>query len=123
MRFFLKFLWACLLIVLSVKNIQAQVLKPDDHGKTYYDSSYSQVCEVFHYLLQYQFLPDIHTNEKKFVKVVSIKDGPYLSYHINGKLASAGYYVQNEKDSVWKYYSLDGDLVHTELYRDAKLIK
>ncbi len=109
------------LLMSQAQTATAQIVKPDDPGKTYYDSSYNLVYEVFHYLLEYHFMTDEH-DKKKFVKAVSIKDGPYISYHPNGKIASTGYFMQDEKDSLWKYYSIDGKLLKTELYREQQLV-
>ncbi|MBC7382970.1 MAG: hypothetical protein H7296_08240 [Bacteroidia bacterium] len=106
----------------SINVLHAQILKPEDYGKTYYDSSYKKVYEVFHFALEYHFVTDVKTNKKKFDKTVTIKDGPYLSYYRDGKLASTGFYSRNEKDSCWKYYSIDGTLIKSELYRDNQLL-
>ncbi len=112
-----------LILFCSSQICFAQFTKRSDYGKTYYDSSCSKVCEVFRYVLEYQFLPDKITNEKVYQGVTIIKDGPYLGYYEDGKLAFSGFFLQNEKDSLWKYYSPEGNLIHTELYKNNQLRK
>ena len=111
----------CIIFGLN-QSSSAQIIKPNDPGKTYYDSSYTKVYEVFHYLMEYQFETD-QKNQKKFVRAVSIKDGPYIRYYPDGKLFCSGYFIQNEKDSLWKYYAKDGSIIKTELYREQELVE
>ncbi|MDP1725616.1 MAG: hypothetical protein Q8M15_02445 [Bacteroidota bacterium] len=106
----------------STQKGSAQVIKPGEPGKTYFDSTYNQIYEVFHYLIEYHFLTDPKTNKKTFIKAVPIKDGPYISYYREGEIASTGFYAQNAKDSTWKYYKKDGTLIKTEMYRDNQLV-
>lgn len=122
MRYLIKFIFLIVFILCSARNGTAQVTKPGEFGKTYFDSSYSQVYEVFHFTIEYHFLTDPKTNKKKLIKEVAIKDGPFISYYRDGEIASTGFYNQNAKDSLWKYYKNDGTLIKTEMYRDNQLV-
>lgn len=103
--------------------LQAQILKPGDTGKTYYDSSFTQVCEIFHHDLRFIFVEDSVHKTKTYQSTLIIKNGPYLSYFPNGKLECSGFYVENERDSVWLYYKPNGDLNRKETYKNDYLIE
>lgn len=122
MRSLIKSIFLLVFILGSARNGTAQIAKPGEHGKTYFDSSYSQVYEVFHFTIEYYFLTDPKTNKKKIIKEVAIKDGPFISYYRDGEIASTGFYVQNAKDGLWKYYKNDGTLIKTEIYKDNQLV-
>ncbi len=122
MRNPVKGIWVFVFILCSALKGSAQITKPGEPGKTYFDSSYSQVYEVFHFLIEYHFLTDPKTNKKTFIKAVPIKDGPYISYYREGEIASTGFFAKNFKDSTWKYYKKDGTLIKEELYRDQQIV-
>lgn len=43
-------------------------------------------------------------------------------YHLNGRLMGEGNFLEQQKDSTWRYYSdLDGTLLSVEFYRNGKL--
>ncbi|TND07190.1 MAG: MORN repeat-containing protein [Bacteroidetes bacterium] len=48
-------------------------------------------------------------------------DGFKTEKHPNGQKAAAGYYVKGKKDGFWKYWSEDGKLRKTEMYRKGLL--
>ncbi len=50
-------------------------------------------------------------------------EGEYKEWYENGKLKSTGFYKDNEKDGIWKYYKKNGDLEKTEIYDNGKLIR
>ena len=50
--------------------------------------------------------------------------GRWLQYHENGKIKSISYYdFLGNKDSIWSFYSIKGDLIKTEKYKADSLIK
>lgn len=103
--------------------LRAQILKPGDTGKTYYDSSYTQVCEIFHHDLRYIFVDDSVHKTKSYQSTLIIKNGPYISYYPDGKLECTGFYVDNERDSTWLYYKPNGELNRKETYKNDYLIE
>ncbi len=103
--------------------LHAQILKPGDTGKTFYDSAYSRVCEVFHYDLQYIFIEDTVSKTKTYKETIIIRNGPYLEYYPDGRIACSGYYVDNERDSTWLYYQPNGLVHKKETYKNDYLIE
>jgi TonB family protein len=64
-------------------------------------------------------------NTKKVFYVLksdnSIKEGSYAEYSHSGKgLICEGFYKNNLKDSVWKYYAFDSKLAETGYYKNGK---
>jgi antitoxin component YwqK of YwqJK toxin-antitoxin module len=112
-----------LFFIFITSSLEAQIVKDGDFGKTYYDSSYSKVCEIFHHDLRYVFIENKNTKEQIYKDRIIIKNGPYLSYFENGKLESSGFYVNNEKDSIWMYYKPNGQIHKIEKYRFDQLIE
>ncbi|MCF8253280.1 MAG: hypothetical protein K9H61_06490 [Bacteroidia bacterium] len=112
-----------LFFIFITSSLEAQIVKDGDFGKTYYDSSCSKVCEIFHHDLRYVFIENKNTKEQIFKEKLIIKNGPYLSYFENGKLESSGFYVDNEKDSIWMYYKPNGQIHKIEKYRFDQLIE
>ncbi|MFN4083536.1 MAG: toxin-antitoxin system YwqK family antitoxin [Bacteroidia bacterium] len=88
----------------------------DGMGRTYYDASKKQVKEIYHFILEYKFLRDPQNGEILKDTTIAVKNGPYLMYHPNGKLAESGHYKQNKKSGNWKYYNKSGELIKTEDY-------
>ena len=41
-----------------------------------------------------------------------------ITYHYSGKVMSEGFYVDQQKDSTWRYYYNTGTLLKEEFYRD-----
>jgi antitoxin component YwqK of YwqJK toxin-antitoxin module len=116
---FTKFLFSVFLFIASCGNLlKAQYIKSGEYGKTFYDSNYTQVCEIFHHNLHYVLVNDSARNEKILKGIWIIKNGPYLSYYQNGMLESSGFYIDNEKDSIWLQYSPEGKLIKTEKYKN-----
>jgi len=112
-----------LFFIFITSSLEAQIVKDGDFGKTYYDSAFNKVCEIFHHDLRYVFIENKNTKEKIFKEKLIIKNGPYLSYFENGKLESSGFYVDNEKDSIWIYYKPNGQIHKIEKYRFDQLIE
>jgi hypothetical protein len=109
-----KQLAAIFLIVKACIGISvAQDIK-DGMGKTFYDPEKKQVKEIYHYILNYSFLRDPITNEILKDTTIMVKNGPYLQYHKNGKLAVSGSYKNNQKAGTWKTYNSKGELINIE---------
>lgn len=111
MRHFICFSAIFLMVMFS--KLWAQDIK-DGMGKTFYDAEKKQVKEIYHYILNYQFLRDPITNEILKDTTVVVKNGPYLMYHKNGKLAASGHYNNNQKSGTWKTYNTKGELINTD---------
>lgn len=92
----------------------AQDIK-DGMGRTYYENNTS-IKEIYHYILNYKFLRDPITQEIIKDTTVLVKNGPYLLYHKNGKLAASGHYTLDKKSGEWKTYNQNGELIKTENY-------
>jgi uncharacterized protein len=48
------------------------------------------------------------------------REGAYKAYHINGKLKIHGFYLNDEKDSIWNYYDEDGILYRSIRYEKGE---
>ena len=59
--------------------------------KHYYDGDSTRIKEIFHFSLE-----------------DSILTGSYESFYLNGSLQTYGWYLNNQPDSVWKYYYENG---------------
>ncbi len=97
----------------------------DVAGKTYYyyDSiTHKKVKEIFHHTQAMKIMPDKKHYGSYIDTILYIKNGPYASYYEDGNLKNTGYYNNDKKDSIWKYYDLKGNLTKTELYRQGKIV-
>ncbi len=52
-----------------------------------------------------------------------MKHGDYFEYYPSGELKTKGKYKKDEPDGTWKFYSVDGDLIKKEKYRNGKLVQ
>lgn len=113
MAFFRQLLAIFLIVKVCIGTLVAQDIK-DGMGKTFYDAEKKQVKEIYHYILNYSFLRDPISNEIIKDTTIMVKNGPYLLYHKNGKLATSGSYNNNQKSGTWKTYNTKGELINTE---------
>lgn len=93
-------------------------------GKTYYyyDQSNKKMKEVFHHKQMVAILPDPNNRGSYIDSTYYIKNGPYTRYHENGNLECSGYYRDEKKDRLWKYYNTKGELIREERYENGKLL-
>jgi antitoxin component YwqK of YwqJK toxin-antitoxin module len=90
----------------------------DNSGKTYYDSARTKLKEVYSYKEVNVFSPK---GDHSVVEVIKKKHGPYFYYYENGKLQISGWFKNDNKDGVWKYYDEHGKLTKTETYVNGEL--
>lgn len=103
-------------LLLLVIPAHAQVID-DDNGKTYYyfDSlTRRKVKEIYHHKLMVKIIPDPHHYGQYTDTILHVKNGPYTRYYENGALECSGYYYNEKKDSIWKYYSQSGSVIRAE---------
>jgi hypothetical protein len=115
---------ACFVLFFK-SNVQAQVID-DNAGKTYYyydESTHKKVKEIFHHKQVVTIMPDPKNYGSYIDTFTYIKSGPYTRYDENGNLTCTGYFSDERKDSVWKYYSPSGDIVRTERFRKGIQVK
>ncbi|MFA6260220.1 MAG: hypothetical protein WC760_02045 [Bacteroidia bacterium] len=94
----------------------AQVID-DDNGKTYYfydTITHRKVKEIYHHKLLVKIIPDPHHYGQYTDTILHIKNGPYTRYYENGNLECSGYYINEKKDSIWKYYNQSGSVIKAE---------
>jgi hypothetical protein len=121
----MKKLAALLLVSIFVlaHQSQAQVID-DDNGKTYYyydTLTHKKVKEIFHHKQVIRIIPDKNNYGSYRDTMSYVKSGPYTRYFENGKLECSGYYNNERRDSIWKFYDTQGALLRTEKYRHGKL--
>jgi hypothetical protein len=103
----------------------AQVID-ENAGKTYYyyDAvTQKKVKEIFHHKQVVKIMPDPKNYGSYIDTFMYVKNGPYTSYDEKGNLLCTGYYVQEKKDSIWKYYNAKGEIIKTERYKAGELVK
>ncbi len=116
--------FSVILLLFCIK-LSAQVVD-DIAGKTYYyyDSlTHKKVKEIYHHKQIMKVMPDKKHYGSYIDTIMYIKSGPYTSYFEDGNLKSSGYYINEKKDSIWKYYDIKGKLLKTELYRQGQIVK
>ncbi len=119
-----KLFVACLLICAS-HFVKGQVID-DNNGKTfyYYDSlTHKKVKEIFHHKQVVIIKSDPKNRGEYLDTFVYVKNGPYLRYNEDGSLDCSGYYRDEKKDSLWKYYNTAGDLLRTERWKNGNQIQ
>ncbi len=120
-----QFIVASLLSFFFINYLSAQVVD-DNAGKTYYyyDSlTHKKIKEVFHHKHMIKIIPDPKEYGSYKDTNIYMKSGPYTRYHENGNLECSGYYYNEKKDSVWKFYDTKGTLIRIEKYRNGQLVK
>ncbi len=50
-------------------------------------------------------------------------EGEATIYHLNGRIKSKGYYLNNKENGKWLEYDEEGNLINTKVYEDGKLMK
>src|SRR4051812_45111278 len=91
----------------------AQVVDPAA-GKTYYyhdEASQKKVKEIYHHKQVVIMMPDKDNYGSYIDTMVYQKHGPYTRYDDKGHLECSGYFNNEKKDSLWKYYNTAGDMV------------
>lgn len=119
-----KLAFLFLLIGAGISYANAQVID-DDNGKTYYyyDSlTHKKVREIFHHKQIVKIMPDKNNYGSYRDTMIYVKSGPYTRYFETGSLECSGYYLNERKDSVWKFYNTKGTLIRTERYRNGQLM-
>jgi hypothetical protein len=114
------------LVCLAYSNLsQAQVID-ENAGKTYYyhdEASRKKVKEIFHHKQIIKIMPDPNNHGSYIDTFMYVKNGPYTSYDEDGNLICTGYYIQEKKDSIWKFYDKKGNLLKTERYHLGVKVK
>jgi len=119
------FLFFALIFILFTNKTSAQVID-DIAGKTYYyyDSlTHKKLKEVYHHKQVMKVMPDRKHYGSYIDTIMYMKNGPYASYYEDGNLQATGYYMNEKKDSTWKYYDTKGNLTRTELYRYGQIVR
>jgi antitoxin component YwqK of YwqJK toxin-antitoxin module len=119
------FLLFALILLMFNNQLKAQVID-DVAGKTYYyyDSvTQKKVKEIYHHKQIMKVMPDKKHYGSYIDTIMYMKNGPYSSYFEDGNLKCTGYYTNERKDSIWKYYDTKGKLIKTELYRQGQIVK
>jgi hypothetical protein len=121
----MKYFFAALICITFTKISVAQVID-ENAGKTYYyydESTHKKVKEIFHHKQVVKIMPDPNKHGSYIDTFIYVRNGPYTSYDEQGNLICSGYYTQEKKDSLWKYYSAKGQMLRTERYKLGVLIK
>jgi antitoxin component YwqK of YwqJK toxin-antitoxin module len=109
-----------LIVCLVVSKVTMAQVIDENAGKTYYyydESTRKKVKEIFHHKQIVKIMPDPNNRGSYIDTFIYVKNGPYTSYDEQGNLICSGYYLQEKKDSIWKYYNAKGGLIRTERYR------
>jgi predicted membrane-bound dolichyl-phosphate-mannose-protein mannosyltransferase len=121
----LKYVLAALVCTAFAKISTAQVID-ENAGKTYYyydSATHKKVKEIFHHKQVVKIMPDPNNHGSYIDTFMYVKNGPYTAYDEQGHLICSGYYTQEKKDSIWKYYNAKGELLKTERYKLGALVK
>jgi hypothetical protein len=113
------------LLFLSLAKIGFAQVVDDNAGKTYYyydETTKKKVKEIFHHKQMVKIMPDPNNRGSYIDTFMYIKSGPYTCYDEQGALICTGYYKEEKKDSVWKYYNPKGELIKTETYKLGVLV-
>jgi hypothetical protein len=114
----------CFILFAGIR-LNAQVID-DNAGKTYYyydEATHKKVKEIFHHKQIVRIMPDPNNRGSYIDTFLYVKNGPYTSYDENGNLICSGYFIEEKKDSTWKYYNPKGELIRTEHYDKGRLVK
>ena len=79
--------------------------------------------EIFHHKQVMKVMPDRKHYGSYIDTIMYMKNGPYASYAEDGSLKCTGYYINDKKDSIWKYYDTKGNLTRTELFRHGQIVR
>jgi len=119
----MKHLLLCLFTALCLGST-AQVID-DENGKTYffYDSlTHRKVKEIFHHKRVVKIMPDPQHHGQYIDTMMNMRNGPYTRYYESGALECSGYYSNEKKDSLWKFYDKSGIMVRPERWRKGTQI-
>ncbi len=108
-----------ILLIYSLTKVSAQVVD-EAAGKTYYyydTSTRKNVKEIYHHRMVVRIIPDKGNYGSYKDTVTFEKHGPYTLYDESGNLICSGYFHDEKKDSVWKFYNPTGRMIKTERWR------
>ncbi len=106
-------------------SLKAQVID-DVAGKTYYyydESTHKKPKEVFHHKQMVTIFPDPNNYGEYIDSMYYVKNGPYTRYYEGGTLECSGFYKDEKKDGIWKYYDVKGKLLKEEKYTNGVKVK
>lgn len=106
----------------SSKQLAAQVVD-EVAGRTYYyydESTKKQVKEIYHHKQVVKIIPDLKQYGTYKDTILYRKNGPYTRYFESGELECSGYFKDEKKDSLWKYYDNRGTVIKTERWINGK---
>jgi antitoxin component YwqK of YwqJK toxin-antitoxin module len=98
----------------------------DVSGKTYYfydEQTKKKVKEIYHHKQVVKIIPDKNNYGSYRDTMLYMKNGPYTRYYETGELECSGYFTDERKDSVWKYYTIKGDILRIERWANGKLVQ
>ena len=119
-----KSLIAFLLFLMWANFATSQEIDSES-GKSYYyyDNEKREVKEIYHHKRMIKFGIRAERPGEYYDTTVYVKSGPYLRYYMGGRLECSGFYRDDRKDSLWKYYNAEGVLLRTEMYRNGEIVK
>lgn len=119
-----KVLFSAALIIAGSK-LFAQVVD-DKAGKTYYyydETTHKKLKEVYHHKDMIKIVPDKKNYGNYVDTLIYMKHGPYTQYDPSGNLLCTGYFIEDKKDSIWKYYNPKGSVIKTEKWRRGSQVQ
>lgn len=57
-----------------------------------------------------------------FAGTLIFGNGSYYSYYPNGKILVEAFYKNSMRDSIWTFYSSEGEIYKKEIYKNGKLL-
>lgn len=112
-----------LFLFLGLNSIAQQV--DDVAGKTYYyydEETKKNVKEIYHHKQVIKIIPDKNNYGSYRDTMMYMKNGPYTRYYESGELECSGYFLNEKKDSLWKFYNKKGDLIRTEKWSNGQIL-
>jgi antitoxin component YwqK of YwqJK toxin-antitoxin module len=104
------------------QNLSAQVVD-EVAGRTYFyydETTKKKVKEIYHHKQVVKIIPDPQQYGSYRDTILYRKNGPYTRYFENGNLECSGYFKDEKKDSLWKYYDANGTIIRTERWVNGK---
>ncbi len=94
---------------------QGHWIKVDENKKKIYDGNF------VNNIPDGKFIYFFETGSIKAITAFSLNGKVALTQHFNeaGKMVGEGKYIDQKKDSLWKFYDVEGKLLSDEIYKDG----